>query len=366
MSEHGRCTVPWLEPLAGALALDGEAVLAVVASTQGSAPREAGATMVIAHDGVRGSIGGGHLEFEALRIARDALATPTTEGAWIVRFPLAARLGQCCGGVATLAFCKVDRRARTWVDGALACARTGAPFAIVTQIGRAAGDNGALLVTPDDTRGSLGNLTLDSAAIALARARLAGAAPGAALVRFAEDDGPVLLVQIERSDPFPVLVFGNGHVGRALVGVLGVIPADVRWIDSRAGDFPRRVPENVDVVITEEPEDELHHAPAGAFVVVTTHSHALDLALIEAALARDDLRYVGLIGSQSKRAQFERRLAARGYPPDTLARIHCPIGARGSPIKGKHPGSIAIAIAAELIVVRETSARSSALRVASR
>ena len=63
-----------------------------------------GATMVIAHDGVRGSIGGGHLEFEALRIARDALATPTTEGAWIVRFPLAARLGQCCGGVATLAF----------------------------------------------------------------------------------------------------------------------------------------------------------------------------------------------------------------------------------------------------------------------
>ena len=143
MSEHGRCTVPWLEPLAGALALDGEAVLAVVASTQGSAPREAGATMVIAHDGVRGSIGGGHLEFEALRIARDALATPTTEGAWIVRFPLAARLGQCCGGVATLAFCKVDRRARTWVDGALACARTGAPFAIVTQIGCAAGDNGA-------------------------------------------------------------------------------------------------------------------------------------------------------------------------------------------------------------------------------
>jgi xanthine dehydrogenase accessory factor len=140
----------------------------------------------------------------------------------------------------------------------------------------------------------------------------------------------------------------------------------VRWIDSRAGDFPRRVPENVDVVITEEPEDELNHAPAGAFVVVTTHSHALDLALIEAALARDDLRYVGLIGSQSKRAQFERRLAARGYPPDALARIHCPIGARGSPIKGKHPGTIAIAIAAELIVVRETSARSSALRVASR
>jgi len=366
MSEHGRCTVPWLEPLAGALALDGEAVLAVVASIQGSAPREAGAAMVISHADAVGSIGGGHLEFEALRIARDALASHATEGAWIVRFPLAARLGQCCGGVATLAFCKIDRRARTWVDGALTCARTAAPFAVVTQIARATGDNGSLLVTLDDTRGTLGSLSLDSAAIALARARLAGAAVGAALVRFAEDDGPTLLVQIERPDPFPVLVFGNGHVGRALIDVLGVVQANVRWIDSRANDFPRSVPPNVDIVVSDAPEDELQHAPAGAFVVVTTHSHALDLALIETALARDDLRYVGLIGSQSKRAQFERRLAARGHPPDALARVHCPIGARGSPIKGKHPGAIAIAIAAELIVVREASTRSSALRVAAR
>jgi xanthine dehydrogenase accessory factor len=366
MSELGRCTVPWVEPLAGALALDGQAVLAVVASTQGSAPREPGAAMVISRTDAHGSIGGGHLEFEALRIARDALASPATHGAWIVRFPLAARLGQCCGGVATLAFCKVDRRARTWVDGALTCVRTNAPYAVVTQSAHATGDNDSLLVTQDDTRGTLGNPPLDSAAIALARARLAGTAQGAALVRFAEGDGPTLLVQIERPDPFEVLVFGNGHVGRALVDVLAVVPADVRWIDSRAGDFPRRVPRNVDVVITDAPEDELLHAPAGAFVVVTTHSHPLDLALIETALARDDLGYVGLIGSQSKRAQFERRLAARGHPPDAFARVHCPIGARGSPIKGKHPGAIAIAIAAALIVVREASARSSALRVAAR
>ena len=85
-------SVAWLEPLAAALALDGEAVLVIVAATQGSAPREPGAAMVIARAAVHGTIGGGHLEFEALRIGRDALAAAATPGGWIVRFPLAARL----------------------------------------------------------------------------------------------------------------------------------------------------------------------------------------------------------------------------------------------------------------------------------
>lgn len=356
--------VAWLEPLAAALALDGEAVLVVVAATQGSAPREPGTAMVISQAAVHGTIGGGHLEFEAMRIGRDALATAGTTGAWIVRFPLAARLGQCCGGVATLAFVKLDRRARPWLDGALRCARTGAAFAVVTSIAHPADEHGALLVTPDDTRGTLGNPATDSAAIALARTRLAGTAQGAALVRFAEDETTTLLVQVERPDPFDVLVFGNGHVGRALVDVLGVVPARVRWIDSRAADFPRAVPRNLEVIVADEPDDELRRAPADAYVVIATHSHALDLALIETALARNDLRYIGLIGSRSKRAQFERRLVARGHAQEALARIHCPIGAQGAPIKGKHPGAIAIAIAAEIIVVREAAARSSGLRVA--
>ena len=78
--------------------------------------------------------------------------------------------------------------------------------------------------------------------------------------------------------------------------------------------------------------------------------------LIEAALARDDWRYLGLIGSKSKRAQFERRLAARGFAADACARIRCPIGVEGVAVKAKHPGAIAVAIAAELLVVREASA----------
>ena len=366
MTDHGTCTVPWLEPLTAALVREQPVVLVVVATTQGSAPRETGAAMTVSAAHCVGSIGGGHLEYEATRIARDALATQAPCGTWIVRFPLAARLGQCCGGVATLAFSKVDGHARGWLEAAAACARTGAPFALVTGIAAATESGSRLLVTLDDARGTLGNGTLDSAAIALARTRLAGAAQGAALVRFAHDEQATLLVQVERPDPFPVILFGNGHVGRALVEVLGVVPAQVRWVDSRGEDFPRRVPDNVEVVVSDAPEDELRGAPSGAFVVVTTHSHALDFTLIEAALTRDDWRYVGLIGSKSKRAQFERRLAARGHAADALARVRCPIGTEGAMIRGKHPGAIAIAIAAELLVVREAGVRSPALRMASR
>lgn len=362
MNAQGPGTIPWLPPLAAAVVAGEPAVLVVVATVQGSAPRETGAAMVVTANACTGSVGGGHLEFEALRAAREGLDRGTM-GTWTVRFPLAARLGQCCGGVATLAFSRIDRDARSWVDTAVACERTHAAFALLSCVGATPGTQ--LLVTADDARGTLGSADLDSAAVALARTRLAGAAQGPALVPFAARERATLLVHVERPDPFPVLVFGNGHVGRALIQVLGVLPAQVRWIDSRADDFPASVPANVDVVVADAPEDEIAHAPSGAYVVVTTHSHALDYAVVESALARDDFRYVGLIGSKSKRAQFERRYVARGAAAERFARLHCPIGAHGVAIRAKHPGAIAVAIAAELIVAREALPRTPALSLAS-
>jgi xanthine dehydrogenase accessory factor len=349
-----RNAVPWLDALAQALAGDGRAVLAVVADARGSTPRDAGAAMVVSRTGCAGTIGGGDLEFEATRIARDALAADPPPGNWIVRYPRAARGTRNCGGAATLAFSRLDRSACAWVDAAIACARTGAPFAIVARaVG--AGDTTRLVVTSDDVRGTLGSVALDSAAIGLARTRLAGGRTGAALVRSAHDHEAPLLIQIERPDAFAVLLFGNGHVGRALANVLGVLPACVRWIDAREADFPASVPGNVTVVTTDAPEGELREAPAGAYVVITTHSHQLDFALVEAALMRDDWRYLGMIGSTAKRAQMDRRLADRGFPAAAIARVRCPIGADGVAIRAKDPGAIAVAVAAELLVVHDAA-----------
>jgi xanthine dehydrogenase accessory factor len=132
----------------------------------------------------------------------------------------------------------------------------------------------------------------------------------------------------------------------------------VQWIDGRAHDFPAAVPGNVEVLVTDAPEDALAGAPRGAYVFVLTHSHALDYALIEAALRRDDWRYVGLIGSKSKRRQFEQRLAARGFLPAQLARITCPIGFSVAGVRSKEPGAIAVAAVAELLATRERAAAS--------
>ncbi|HTL77003.1 MAG TPA: xanthine dehydrogenase accessory protein XdhC [Casimicrobiaceae bacterium] len=356
--------IGWLGALEHVLAREADAVLVVVAAAKGSTPRETGAAMVVTHDAAIGSIGGGHLEYEATRVAREALRGKT-DGTFVVRYPLAASLGQCCGGVATLAFTRLDRNAAAWLDAASGCARTGAPFAIVSRVTRDEREAGRLVVTADDVRGTLGDAVVDSDAIGVARARLAAGSDGAALVAFGNDATAPLLVHIVRTSAFPVLVFGNGHVGRALVRVLGVVPAQVRWIDERAADFAPQVPPNVEVVATDVPDEALAEAPPGAFIVIATHSHALDLALVEAVLARDDWAYVGLIGSRAKRGQFERRLAARGFS-DAFARIRCPIGTTVA-IAGKHPGVIAVAIAAELLAAREQHAqRANPLRAVER
>jgi xanthine dehydrogenase accessory factor len=352
MSE--RSVVAWVDALTAALATVDQAILAVVALAKGSTPRDAGVAMVITASEARGTIGGGHLEYETIRIARGLLAEGRGPGTWLVRFPLAASLGQCCGGVVTIAFSRIDSTSATWLAPVMACAQATTPFALVSCVAPDARAQGRVVVTADDVRGSRGDVALDSAAIAAARARLRSGSEGAAIVARENDALHPLLVHVEHAAAFPVLVFGNGHVGRALVEVLGAVAAQVTWIDSRQADFPSGVPANVEIVVTDTPEDVIGDAPHGAYVVVMTHSHALDFALVEAALARDDWRYLGLIGSLSKRRQFERRLAARHFTTDALSQIRCPIGTSIG-VKGKHPGTIAIAVAAELLQLREAS-----------
>ena len=201
----------------------------------------------------------------------------------------------------------------------------------------------------------------ESVAIATARARLAAGHAGAGFVATTAGDTSQLLIEVVRPDAFPVLLFGNGHVGRALVQVLCSLPRTCAGSTSVTRTFPPPVAANMEIVATTDaPEDEIARAPHGAFLVVLTHSHALDFSIVEAALARSDWRYLGMIGSRSKRAQLERRLAARGAAPEALARVVCPIGMSGGiAIRSKEPGAIAIAVAAEIVAARDASRHSS-------
>jgi xanthine dehydrogenase accessory factor len=82
-----------------ALAVEIPAVFITVIATRGSAPRFAGATMLVTAQTVTGTIGGGHLEHMAIELARSGVAFPLE-----IEYPLGAALGQCCGGAMTLRY----------------------------------------------------------------------------------------------------------------------------------------------------------------------------------------------------------------------------------------------------------------------
>ncbi|MCB1806476.1 MAG: XdhC family protein, partial [Candidatus Competibacteraceae bacterium] len=102
------------------------------------------------------------------------------------------------------------------------------------------------------------------------------------------------------------------------------------------------------------PELEADDAPAGSYVLVMTHSHPLDQAICERFLRRGGYRYLGLIGSASKKRKFEQRLRRAGISAEQWATLTCPIGIAG--IDGKQPAEIAIAVAAQLLQLRHTAA----------
>lgn len=344
----------WLEALIAARVRGQVAALVSVVSTKGSVPRAAGTRMVVTAAAVDGTIGGGHLEFSAIDIARDLLCTTDAPAGELRRFPLGASLGQCCGGLVNLLFERVDPD-HAWVDALASYRQRGIDVVIATPSDRAA--HGRLLVTADQIWGSLGEPRLERDVVAASRALLIEGS-GARQLRVASGtDAPERLVFLDalREDSFDIVLFGAGHVARALVGVLAGVACRVTWVDERESEFPANVPDNVKRVCTDAPDAEVAAAPKNAYFVVMTHSHPLDQALAEAILRRNDFAYFGLIGSRSKRAQFERRMTARGISAASLREMTSPIGVPG--ISGKEPSIIAIAVAAQLLQVKERRAR---------
>jgi xanthine dehydrogenase accessory factor len=318
-----------------------DCVLVTVAAVRGSAPREPGARMVVTRERVVETIGGGNLEHAAIERAREMLDAGSAQPTQLVRYPLGPGLRQCCGGVATLLY---ERIADAWWVARLAeLDRSGKPGVVIT------GAEGAcrgrkLIVSETGCEGSLGETVLDEQALALARDVLE---PQLRAI----GSGNLALIEPRRPCDFHVVLFGAGHVGRALVAVLAGVDCRVTWVDSRRDQFPGEVPGNVRVVAAAAPEEEVDRAPSGAFFLVMTHSHALDFELCERALKRGDFRYLGLIGSLPKRNRFLKYLKLEGVSEAALARLTCPIGVPG--IAGKQPSAIAIAIAAELLQVRD-------------
>ena len=252
-------------------------VLVSVQSTRGSVPREAGTWMAVHANGVLGTIGGGRLEWDAIRHARALLLSGTV--AEHVQYRLGPSLGQCCGGEVQLQFERVSQT-----------------------------DAEAL------------RLRLSPAQAALA-------------------------------------LFGGGHVGQALVHVLSTLSQPITWIDSRDEIFPDGLAQAVQCEHSDPVQAAVPGLASGSRVLIMSFSHAEDLDIVAACLLRQreqaDLPYVGLIGSKTKWATFRKRLLARGFSEAELAHVTCPIGIPG--IADKRPAAIAIAVAAQLLLLQNTA-----------
>jgi xanthine dehydrogenase accessory factor len=144
---------------------------------------------------------------------------------------------------------------------------------------------------------------------------------------------------------FVLNLFGAGHVGTALVKALAPLPCAVNWIDEREDLFDNSLGGNIRIVAVDSPAAEVVLAKPGDYYLVLTHSHALDLEIVEAVLRRGDAGYLGLIGSATKRAVFTHRLEQKGL---STINLHCPVGLPG--ISGKEPEVIAASIAADLLM----------------
>ncbi|MGB1262132.1 MAG: xanthine dehydrogenase accessory protein XdhC [Cognaticolwellia sp.] len=236
-------------------------VLVTLVGVSGSTPRNSGSKMVISHDDIFDSIGGGHLEYKALKFGQKMLA----QGKYaqqLEHFQLGSQLGQCCGGNATVLF---ECFAATGVN---------------------------------------------------------------------------------------IMVFGAGHVAKALVPILAQLPCKITWVDSRAEQFPASSKssdscKNVEKVVSEAPEHEVSRMPENSYFIVMTHNHQMDFEISHAILQRADFHYLGLIASNTKWRCFQQRFKHREIDTKQVARMHCPIGLTQVP--GKLPMEIAVSVSAEII-----------------
>lgn len=248
--------IAWHEALAMCHQQGQPYVLVTLIGSMGSTPRDDGTKMVITPDSCYDTIGGGHLELQVIQKAKALLSEGHAQQV-LEAFPLASKLGQCCGGATHALF------------------------------------------------------------------------------------------DVMMSHQQTVAIFGAGHVARALTPILSQLPIQIRWVDAREQEFPTQLANNIHKVVTDDPVDVINTLPDNSWVIVMTHDHQLDFALVKQALSASHLDYVGMIGSDTKARRFRTNLQHRGLDTAQIDRLQSPIGIAEVP--GKRPVEVAVSIAGQLI-----------------
>lgn len=226
-----------------------------------------------------------------------------------------------------------------------------------------------MLVSSTDIWGTIGGGNLEFAAIDTARHMLAtGEARRAITFTLGPDSGQCCggVVELalsvadatvignlkerlarEKSTYPEVYLFGAGHVGKALANALKPLPLHTVMVETRSEELEAIEP-GTETRLVAMPESLVGEIRPGGAVIILTHDHSLDFLIGAEALKREDLAYIGMIGSKTKRGVFAHWLSRAGHDSAMADRLILPIG--GSRVKDKRPEVIAALVAAELLV----------------
>ena len=237
------------------------------------------------------------------------------------------------------------------------------PLAIWVEIAAARGstprDAGtAMKVTADGLEGTIGGGALEYRAIEKARAMLASGQTkaseklslgpglgqccgGAVTLHYTDQQKPTDIPYLNvhqncatPAHPRHLWVWGAGHVGRAVIHTAPPQEFRITWVDSSIDRFPAQVADRIRVTPAADMPRLARRAPIEAQHLIFTYSHDIDFALCAALLERGAAG-IGLIGSDTKKARFFKRLRALGLDPSPII---CPIGDKSL---GKTPQAIA-------------------------
>jgi xanthine dehydrogenase accessory factor len=348
----------------------------------GSSPREVGAQMSVWANHVSGTIGGGSMEYSAIEYARSELSAQSEEqehqcqnSALLASVLLNPKNDQCCGGKVELmyeyqaarqssGFVKLVESLQAMQQGYYELTLANYQIArqpiklVVTQDQVHAFSGGERYIgyssKPKSGQFDLNLAATANSSVLLAQESLYKNNRIPFLHRTTDED--IWVGQYRGPIEFNISIYGAGHVAKELVHILSNHNCQIRWIDSRDGVFPDIEYSNVDVIHDPAPSQTVSDAPRSSFFLVMTHSHKLDFDLCDHILAREDIHYLGLIGSSGKARRFRNQFKQRGLSPQELGPLICPIGIEG--IKSKTASAIAISIAAQLVVLHESDAKS--------
>lgn len=157
-------------------------------------------------------------------------------------------------------------------------------------------------------------------------------------------------LMIEPMNQAPELyIFGAGHIGVAISNVLNGTPFKINLLDSREG-WRETIVIDKNVNFIDAPFDlykQKVNWGSNCYCVILTHDHKLDFEITALAL-HSETKYIGLIGSKTKKNKFNGMLIHELNFEQGISPVHCPIGLD---LGGNNPHEIAISIAAELLQI---------------